>query len=129
MIRFRPLPMLTILAIVAFALLALPSLFQGLSIGPGYALLQNLAAVHSRATATAILALCVTIVGAGLGPFLLGTLSQFLSARLGQESLRYAFFAVGPTFALAALTFFVMSRHLKRDLEDARQDSMSSATT
>lgn len=107
---------------VAFAILAAPSLVQGLSIGAGYALVQNLAAVHSRATSSAVLALCVTVVGVGLGPFTLGMLSQHLSAEFGPESLRYAFFLVCPIFAAAALSFGMIARFLERDFEDARQD-------
>lgn len=112
---------------VAFALLALPSFFQGLGTGPSYALVQNLAAVHSRATSTAVVAFFVTIFGAALGPLLLGVLSQFLSARFGFESLRYAFFAVCPICALAAASYFAMSGRLRHDLEDARQDSARAA--
>ncbi|MCX7358040.1 MAG: MFS transporter [Alphaproteobacteria bacterium] len=114
---------------IALAMLAAPSLAQGLSAGAGYALLQNLSAVHSRATSTALVAFCATIVGVGLGPLTLGLLSQFLSARFGPESLRCAFFLICPIFAAAALCFGSITRFLKDDLEDARRDSLSASAT
>lgn len=109
---------------IAFVTLAAPSLVQGLSVGASYALVQNLAAIHSRATSTAVVAFCVTVAGTGLGPLVLGLLSQYLSARFGPESLRYAFFLVCPIFAAAALAFGMITRFLKSDLEDARRDSL-----
>ncbi|WP_374598030.1 spinster family MFS transporter [Sphingosinicella sp.] len=112
-------------ASMAFALLILPSAVNGLYIAPSYALVQNLSAVHSRATAAAILTFTVTIVGAGLGPFLLGALSDFLSSQYGNQSLRYAFFSLVPMYALAAFLFTFIGSSLVRDIEDARSDSLS----
>ena len=43
----------------AFLLLILPSLANGLYVGPCYALTQNLSAVQSRATSTAVLVYAV----------------------------------------------------------------------
>lgn len=110
-------------ASMAFALLILPSLVNGLYIGPCYAVVQNLSAVHSRATAAAILTFSVNLVGAGLGPFLLGALSQALSRQFGEQSLRYAFFALVPIYIGAAAVFALISVHIKRDLADAEADS------
>lgn len=114
---------------IAFPMLLVPSLALGLSTGAGYTLVQNLAAVHSRATSTAIVAFCVTVVGAGFGPLALGLLSQYLSAQFGVESLRYALFLVCPIFAAAAISFGLITRFLERDLEDARRDSMGAEQT
>lgn len=108
---------------LAFAILAIPSLVQGASTAPSYTLIQNLAPVQSRATSTALLSFSVTIVGAAFGPLLIGVLSNMLSLSLGNESLRYAFLAVSPIYALSALGFLSMSFFLKRDLADARRES------
>jgi MFS family permease len=110
---------------LAFALLILPSLVNGLYIGPSYAVVQNLAAVHSRATAAAILTFSVNLIGAGLGPFLLGALSQSLTHQFGEQSLRYAFFALAPIYLGAAAVFAMISVYIKRDLADAEADSRS----
>lgn len=106
----------------AFILLIIPSFLQGLALAPSYALLQNLAAIHSRATATAVLAFCVSLIGTGLGPLLIGALSQLLSGPFGEDSLRYAFFAICPLYALAGAVFWVMSRHVVSDMLDAEDD-------
>lgn len=108
---------------VAFLLLSIPSLVGGIATGATYALIQNLAAVHSRATAMAVFAFCVTVVGAGLGPLTLGLLSQSLSAAHGTESLRLAFFVMCPIYLLSALSFWAITFFLRADFEDARRDS------
>lgn len=111
----------------AFAMLVAPSFFQGLSVGPGLALVAGLAAARSRATAMAALTFCVTIVGASLGPLLIGLLSDLLFAGLGEQSLRYAFFAVCPAYGGAAAAFLMMSRFFSRDLADAEKESAEPA--
>jgi MFS family permease len=110
---------------LAFALLILPSFVNGLYIGPCYAVVQNLSAVHSRATATAILTFAVNLIGAGLGPFLLGALSTALTRQFGDQSLRYAFFALVPIYLAAAAVFAAISMFIARDLADAEADSRS----
>jgi MFS transporter, Spinster family, sphingosine-1-phosphate transporter len=109
---------------LAFALLILPSFVNGLYLAPCYALMQNLAAVHSRATATGVLVFAVNLIGAGLGPLLLGALSDVLHAHFGEQSLRYAFFSLVPIYVAAAVVFALIAAPLKRDLADARADSL-----
>lgn len=103
----------------ALAALAIPSLVHGFCIGPCYALVQNLAAANMRATASAVMTFCISLIGAGAGPFLLGLLSHSLSSMLTTESLRYAFSATIPMFVLAASAFWLISLSLRRDLEAA----------
>lgn len=109
---------------LAFALLVLPSFANGIYVAPCYAMIQNLSAVHSRATATAVLTFCVNLVGAGLGPLAMGLLSNALVSRFGEQSLRYAFLSLVPLYAVAAAVFALMSVWLNRDVENARQDSL-----
>jgi MFS family permease len=105
-------------------LLVVPSFANGVYIGPCYALTQNLAAVHSRATATAVLTFTVNLIGAGLGPLMLGALSGHLTAEFGEQSLRYAFYALVPLYICAALIFIPMALRLPDDLENVKQDSL-----
>lgn len=102
----------------ALILLILPSLVSGLYIGPCYALIQNLSAPTSRATAAAVLALVVNLIGAGFGPLMLGTFSDFLQQSLGADSLRYAFSILIPLYLIAAAAFAAMGRHLAPDIAD-----------
>lgn len=103
----------------ALTLLVAPAFAQGFCIGPCYALVQNLAAVNARATASAVMTFSINLIGVGVGPLLLGVLSHSLSSTYADQSLRYAFLAVGPLYILAALVFFLISTTLKRDLADA----------
>lgn len=108
----------------ALPLLIVRSFASGAYVGPTYALTQNLAAAHSRATATAILIFTINLIGAGVGPLLLGALSGALTARYGEESLRYAFYSLVPIYCLATLGFALMSFRVRADLEVARRDTL-----
>lgn len=108
---------------VALLLLIAPSLANGLVIGPCYAMIQSLAAVHSRATASAVLVFAVNLIAAGLGPLALGMLSDQLTGRFGTEALRYAMLAVPPIYALAAVAFYALSRSLLHGLAAAEAES------
>jgi uncharacterized membrane protein YuzA (DUF378 family) len=46
--------------------------------------------VHMRAVSTAIKMLFINLIGLGLGPLLVGVLSDLLSSRYGEESLSVA---------------------------------------
>jgi predicted MFS family arabinose efflux permease len=108
---------------LSLILLIAPSFANGLVIGPCYAMIQSLAAVHSRATASAVLVFAVNLIGAGLGPLALGMLSDQLTVRFGANGLRYAMLAIPPMYALAAVAFFALSRSLLRGLEEAEAES------
>lgn len=74
--------------------LALPTVFKNMWFGPVFAATQNMVAVRSRATATAILMLILNLVCMGMGPLLLGTLSDGLARGFGPaEGLRMALIA------------------------------------
>lgn len=112
---------------LSLILLTLPSFVSGLYIGPCYALIQNLAAPHSRATASAVLALVVNLIGAGLGPLMLGGLSDLLASRFGVDSLRWAFLILVPLYLAAAASFGAIGRHLIRDIADVANETRASA--
>jgi MFS transporter, Spinster family, sphingosine-1-phosphate transporter len=114
---------------LALALLTVPSLVSGLYVGPCYALIQNLAAAHSRATAAAVLALVVNLIGAGLGPLMLGAVSDLLRLHFGEDSLRQAFFVLVPLYLCAALSFRRIDVNLRRDMEDVRHDTIVGGPT
>jgi len=59
-------------------------------LGPTYALMQRLVDDDMRATAMAVVMLLANLLGFGLGPLLVGGISDLLAPRLGTESLRYA---------------------------------------
>jgi len=71
-------------------------------LGPTFALIQGLAPIRMRALWAAITLLVINLVGLGLGPTLIGIISDLLRPRFGDESLRYAMltFAAATPWAL-----------------------------
>lgn len=63
------------------AAIVLPAILQYLYMGPVFALAQNMVDARSRATATAIVNVIITLVGLGLGPMTIGALSDFFAGR------------------------------------------------
>ncbi|WP_165191527.1 spinster family MFS transporter [Caulobacter soli] len=108
--------------LLAFVLIVPPFLASGLALGPCYAMIQSLAEVRSRATATAILLFAVNIVGGALGPLMIGMLSDALTARFGEQALRFAFLALTPLYLGGALAFFAVGRSLEAGLREAAGD-------
>lgn len=110
---------------LVLALLILPSLVCGLYLAPCYSAIQALAGARSRATATALLTLGVNLIGLGLGPVVLGALSDYLSDGGGTaNSLRQAFLIVPPLYLFAGIVLLLASRHIRRDMDDARAESL-----
>jgi predicted MFS family arabinose efflux permease len=86
-------------------------------LGPVGALMQNLAGPKRRATAAAFYLFLVNLVSMGCGPVAVGLISDGLSARLGDDALRYALLViVTVTTLLAAWHFVLAARTVKSDL-------------
>jgi hypothetical protein len=64
-----------------------------------------------------IVFLLTNVIGFGLSPLIVGTLSDALAPCLGDQSLRYAMLAIGLVNLWAALHFFLAGRDLERDLK------------
>ena len=71
---------------------------------PAYAALSDIVAANRRATALAFFNLGVTMIGGGLGPLLVGMLSDGLTALHGNEALRWAL-----TYSMAAYVLGILS--------------------
>jgi predicted MFS family arabinose efflux permease len=85
-----------------------------------YSVNQSLAKLKMRATASAIVLFVINIVGAGLGPFLVGALSDAFSATHGELSIRYALVVATLATVLGCACFYLASLHFKRDLSSNR---------
>ena len=80
--------------------------------GPFYGLVQMLAPANCRALAVAIFSLSLSILGAGLGPFLIGVLSDILQGVAGSNSgLKWALCVV-PAAALAGGLLLAFNRRI-----------------
>lgn len=129
--------------VTTIALLMLSGIFQFLYLGPTYALVQTLAGPRMRATASALVLLTVNLVGLGIGPPLVGWLSDHFAqqrfdtsdfavacpgggaAREELEAVCAAASAVGLQIAMmitvaifvwGAVHYLLAARHLRVDL-------------
>lgn len=73
-----------------------------------------------RATASAIMLFIVNIVGAGIGPLLVGALSDLFATDYGLQSIRYALLVAVGLGGLGAGLLIYSARFLEDDLERAR---------
>jgi MFS family permease len=76
---------------------------------------QHLAPRRMRANASASFLLINNLIGLGVGPLLIGMLSDHLRARYAVESLRYAALASTAFYLVAAALAFIAARSLRRD--------------
>lgn len=102
-----------------FALVPLVIVFN-FFLAPTFALMQRLVGDEMRATALAVVMLFANLIGMGLGPQLVGMLSDLLSPTLGMESLRYAMLAMSLVALWAAYHFWQVSRTVEEDLSVPR---------
>ncbi|MBE1527987.1 putative MFS family arabinose efflux permease [Sphingopyxis sp. OAS728] len=87
---------------------------------PGvFATVQSLMHDRTRATAAAILGLVVNLAGVGLGPVVVGGLSDRLQPSLGGDALRYALLPSALAFAGAALALAMAARSIRHSVKGA----------
>ena len=99
---------------LALLLFALPVFVSPFYLGPTLALIQTLSPVPMRAVAAAIKMLCLNLVGMGLGPLLVGALSDGLTDLFGEASLRVALSITVALGLWSALHFWLCGRALAR---------------
>jgi len=101
---------------LALVTLAFPVVFGSMYQGPIFSVVQSLSPPVMRSTAAAVLLFVINILGLGLGPSAVGVISDGLSARYGNDSLRYALLIVSTAYPWAALHFWLASRKLRAEL-------------
>lgn len=105
---------------VALSMMLIPGLLHQVYLGNTLATAHNLVGLKMRATSSAILFFILNIIGLGCGPFLVGVLSDQLSASHGADSLRLAMLYLLPAVMFwSACHFYFASKHLRKDLEAA----------
>lgn len=90
-------------------------------LGPIVTAVQNLVEPAKRATASSMFLLINNLVGLGVGPLLIGAISDSLKATYGPDSLRYAAIGVVLFYGLAGAMALIASRFLTRDWVDEPQ--------
>ncbi|MBI1181708.1 MAG: MFS transporter [Alphaproteobacteria bacterium] len=87
--------------------------------GSTFAMLQTLSPLRMRAQASAIMLFASNLIGMGLGPSIVGMISDGLHPWLGVEALRYAV-PITSLFGLwGAWHYYLAGKHYREDLEIA----------
>ncbi len=100
---------------LALALYLVPAFIGGFYLAPTFALMQNLVSLRMRALASSIMLFILNIIGMGLGPQLVGVLSDLFAPAYGQESLRMALLVLTFLNLWCALHYYWAGRTLKQD--------------
>ena len=107
-------------AYIALALSIIPGVLQNVYLGTTIATTHALVGVRMRALSSAILFLVLNLIGLGLGPVVIGFLSDYLSPAYGVDSLRQAMLYVLPVIMLwSSFHFYRASKTLREDLKAA----------
>lgn len=100
---------------VAMALLFIAFLVAGTLAGPVFGTVQDLVAPHARATAVAIIGVAGVIIGQGMGPMLVGALSDVLRTGEGSVSgLRTAMTLIGCINVMTGLFFWLLAHRIRQ---------------
>ncbi|MDP3908587.1 MFS transporter [Novosphingobium sp.] len=90
---------------------AIPMALLNFPVPPALTVVQNLAPPEARSTASALLLLVLNLIGIGLGPLLVGAISDILVETQGDDSLRLAMIAtMVPIMVLTAGALYMASR-------------------
>lgn len=98
------------------------NLLTPLYLGPALAVTHNLVAANSRAFASAILFFILNLIGLGMGPMVVGMLSDWLAPTYNEFALRWAFSIIYITGPISLFLFYKASQHYKADLLRSRQN-------
>lgn len=101
------------------------SILGGMFLGPSFAIAQALVPLRMRAVASAILLFLLNIIGMGLGPYVVGVLSDLLDPSFGMDSLRYALCIAVIGNVWASIHYFLGARTLRKDLDDTQAMTMA----
>jgi MFS family permease len=104
----------------ALAVILPASLVGSAWLGPTLAMAQTLARPHMRALASALTTGTYNLIGMGLGPLVVGLVSDRLEPTFGVESLRYGLLVVVFTHLGGSALNLRAARHLRADLAAAR---------
>ena len=93
-----------------------------LFVAPTYALMQRLVPDTMRATTMAVVMLLYNLIGMGVGPQLVGILSDGLQPKVGGDSLRYAMLIVSFVSVWSAYHFWKAGQTIKEDLSQVEEE-------
>ena len=99
---------------VALALLFVPLFLNSFFLPATVTLVQGEVAPDARVISGALLLLVMNLIGLGLGPTFVGTMSDLFRPSHGAHSLQMALYALAPMYLVAALLFLWLARLIGR---------------
>lgn len=120
LIIFIPLAILSLLSDTkegALYFYLIPALLSPIYLGPTFSVVQGMSQLRMRAIAAAGLLFVLNLIGMGLGPMLVGVLSDFLKPQLGAEALRYALIVAVAINLWSALHYYLAAKTLRQDYD------------
>jgi predicted MFS family arabinose efflux permease len=104
--------------VIAAILFLIPTALSLAWLGPVIGAVTGLVPPHMRATASAMYLFILNLIGLGLGTLVIGTISDALTGRFGEEALRYSAMATTLLYAVAALLMGLAALRLARDTRE-----------
>lgn len=102
---------------LVLCLFAVPAALATVYMGPSLAMVQGLVNIRMRALASAILFFLINIIGLGIGPVLVGVISDQISADYGTRSVGYAVLGVSLFFSVIAIWQFLQaSKYINQEM-------------
>jgi MFS family permease len=96
----------------------IPNFLFSFNTGSIIAVILGIVSFNMRATTSAIYFLVQTLVGMGLGPLVVGFLSDYFEPTYQETSLRYALFIVSLFYFISGYFYWKASFHLERELDE-----------
>lgn len=101
---------------MAALFMPLSSFFNSFVLGPTFAAVHNLVSPQLRAQATAVLLLVTNLLGLGLGPLVVGMISDALQPSYAELAIRYALLSSLLVVILGSIFYWLAGNHYRREL-------------
>ena len=112
---------------LALGVSVVSTLAGGLWVGPAYALVQSLSGERLRAISAAIFMMIVNIVGLGLGPVVVGVISDALKPGFGAAALTLSLSSISVTYVIGVVCFLAATRTVVADVAAADREAATAA--
>ncbi len=91
---------------------------QAMFLGPTIAMAHALVGPRYRALSSSVLFFVLNIIGLGLGPLTVGTISDLLTPSMGVDSIRWAIMSTAVAAFLGAGFYFLAAKYVRDDLRE-----------
>jgi len=97
--------------------IGLVAMLQSAYLGPALAVAHSLVPASMRSMTSAVFFLVINLIGLGLGPMVVGSVSDLLKPSFGVESLRWALSILLVVSTVSAMLFFSTAKRYEGDLK------------